>query len=270
MLTFLGNSSIDIIDDNKIIGGSAIYSSISACLIKDINVNIITTLGKDFDTNKLLQYENLSIRHTVQSTELSNVFEIKENKIKLIGSNYLKINIPNAIKTHHLHVSCRKGVPVLDAIRKIKYEFLSFDVMKYSIESKWKEFVKLAEISNLFFCNKDEFEIISNKFKLLNLLFPHLIIIVTSHSSIKIIKNQITYKIEFSKSEKIISDTGAGDVFIGGVLSHLIKNKSLINAVLWGVVIAKQSITEYGANHLHTKKELLLKEFKNSKIDLDD
>lgn len=124
-LLFCGNASLDTIICNNgtqiVIGGSSCNSAISAALNTKKQISLFTSLGSDFPIQKL-RHLNIDTKNIDLYDVPSNAFVVDEieNTISLKQPQYLPIKIPNDIKTSHLHVSCRRGVPFKEMFTEIQ------------------------------------------------------------------------------------------------------------------------------------------------------
>lgn len=271
-VTFIGNASLDVIKATSgrrtVFGGSAVNSAIAASLLP-IEVNIITKFGMDYPLKKLKEIKNVSFQMSRVAKLPSNRFLIDEIKdsIRIKGKKYLSLEpVKLKSKTNHLHISCRKGIDTNIYSKKIVFDSLSFDVMKFSILEKWSEICQLTKVANFCFCNIEEFKILRNKFReSREKISENLLFVVTLRNGVRFYKNDINITIQNRKKKKIknVSVTGAGDSFIGSFLSYYMLYDNIYSAAIWGQVVAKNSISDFGVAHLVEKKIMIMQDFKS-------
>lgn len=262
-ITYIGNVSKDNIKtirgENKTsIGGSAIYSSFATKLVnKNINISIVSnTTRRNIEYIKCnnIQFEGNQIENDTE-------FMIDEQKGTCIGKNYNNIYLKNKIITDHLHVSFRKGIDISSIINntELKYKTLSADVMIHSVENIIPEIIKYESKIKILFCNLQEYDIIKDYVRKIPLL------IITNNKYPIIIKEKgIFYIYNVKKCKNIVSDTGAGDSFIGGFLGEYLKNKNIEDAVKAGAETSSLSLLNIGP--LKTNSKMILNKGKIKKL----
>ncbi|MEG1142289.1 MAG: hypothetical protein RSE41_07595, partial [Clostridia bacterium] len=160
-LCFAGNSSIDFIN-NEIycLGGSAIYSSLSARTSTKKNISVISNVNDEI-FNVLKNRKINLIGNVVEDITQFNIDEINGT---CQGANYNSedILINEKLNINHLHISFRKGVNIENILdnKLISYKTLSIDVMIHSVNEYIKYIQKYKNKINIIFCNSTEFNII--------------------------------------------------------------------------------------------------------------
>jgi len=255
-LIFCGNSSIDHIithqDTKDVIGGSAVYSAIAGSLLDGKEVSIISSIGYDFPLDIL---DNLKIdtKYVQRYNCKTNSFAIDErhNRVFLRSGSYLPIQIPDNIHANHLHVSCRKGVPFIEVINKIKAQHYSFDVMWSSVKDYLPELSECLKKADFLFCNNDEYKIMKQN-GLIDSLPQDLTIFTTDKHGVSYQKGKEQKYFPTIKTDNVVSTVGAGDTFIGGFLSSFNGN-NLNESIYHALAMASLSINDFGNIHLTGK-----------------
>lgn len=262
-ITYVGNISKDEIinKENKkyiSIGGSAIYSSFATRAINHkIDIEIIgNTSRKNIE---IINKRNIYFYGKQNKNETK--FFINEIENSCIGKNYNNISFKGYLNTEHLHISFRKGIDIDKILesKKISFNSLSVDVMIHSIEDVIPKLEKYEDIIDILFCNLSEYKVLKEKISKIPL------IIITNNKYPIIIKsNNDIFVMNVKKCEHIVSDTGAGDSFIGGFLGEYIKNKNIYEAVRVGILTSNLSLSKIGPlekdiNNLNKKKDKILK-----------
>ena len=261
-LIFCGNTSIDrIITKQKtinVIGGSACNSAIAAALSNHQNVSLLSSIGHDFPIQEI---ENLRIdtQYIQHHKEASNAFIMDEinNQISILNPAYLPIKIPDNLKAEHLHVSCRKGVPFVEAMTKIKASHYSMDFMWSSLKDFSSDISSLLKKVDYLFCNDTEF-LMMQRLGILENLSQSLGIFMTDKTGVTYRKGKNVKHFSTIDVNPVVSTVGAGDTFLGAFLASFNKN-NLDEAVYKALSMASISIKGYGNLHLKDKKEEMIK-----------
>lgn len=262
-ICYVGNSSIDIIKNSKnqtknIIGGSAIYSSLSTRYSSNLKIGILTNVNTEI--SEILKNKKIDLFGNV-TNELTT-FSIDEVSGKCIGINYSKskISINKKINTKHLHVSFRKGVDVEKILesKNLKYNTLSIDVMISSVEEFIPLIRKYKDKIDILFCNMKEYHIIDEIIQNIPLK-----IITNENNPIVAISNEYNKIYEVQKIDNVISNTGAGDSFIGGFLSNYVIEKDIDKSINQGIINASVSLDNFGPiiNNEKVKFKFISKSF---------
>lgn len=255
-LIFCGNSSIDHILTHKgakeTIGGSAVNAAISGSLFGNKEIALISSVGYDFPIDTLDKL-NISTEHMQQYEENTNSFIIDEinNTVSLKSKQYLPIIIPDNTETNHLHVSCRKGVPFVDAFNKIKSQHYSLDVMWSSVKDFLPELSACIQKADFLFCNDTEFMMMKRE-GLIDTVPENLIIFTTDKHGVIYQKGKKQKYFHTIKKEDVVSTIGAGDTFLGSFLSSFNGN-NLNEAVYQSLAMASLSTEDFGNMHLLNK-----------------
>lgn len=256
-LMFCGNSSIDYIitdqGEKNVIGGSAINAAISAVLAnKNNETSIVSSVGCDFPLN-ILNNLNIDTQYIFKSEQETNSFIIDEinNTIHLKNTSYLPIVIPNNIRTNHLHVSCRKGVPFIDAINKIDAQHYSLDIMWSSVKDFIPQLSACLKKADFLFCNDGEFRILTQN-GVTNLFPENLTVFITNRKGVYCQKGIQQKYFETIQVRDSVSTVGAGDTFLGGFLG-LFNGNNLNDAIQQALAMASISIKDFGNIHLANK-----------------
>ncbi len=262
-ITYVGNISKDnIMAKNKknetSIGGSAVYSSFATKFIDShIDVEVIGNASRKYV--EILKKNNITFlgKTTTENTE----FFIDELNGTCIGKNYSNISFYGNLKTDHLHISFRKGIDVDSIIQnnRVTFKSLSVDVMIHSVKECVEKIKKYKDIINILFCNLDEYRILEEHIRDIP------IVVITNNKHPVIIRqNEKNFIAKVRLCENIISDTGAGDSFIGGFLGEYLNSKDLYRAVNSGINASNLSLSNIGPlikkeNNIKVKKTKLLK-----------
>lgn len=230
-IVFIGNTSTDYFNEHEQLGGGAFYSATSAS-IADSKMKIAFYSKINRYTN-LRSFEKLFIGEKVEDNNTFFDYSSSQNECNI--RNLLPFSMESInLKTKHLHISVRKGLKDI-CLDGIKYNSLSVDITKNSINTAIKKLQKIKNI-DLLFCNYNEYLSISS---LKNI---KCFVVTNADKSIAIYKNSNNcyYYVPFLKKYK--KEVGAGDSFIGGFLSEWVKNNKMQKSVLSGIVCAHLSM----------------------------
>ena len=244
-ICYVGNSSIDYIKTKngfkKVIGGSAVYSSIASRAITNKNITIISNISAEIE--RILISKNINyIGNVLQKT---NEFSIDEEKKTCHFLEKVEniIEIREPLNINNLHISFRKGVDIEKIISnsKIKYKKLTIDVMIHSVKDFIPYINRYINKIDTLFCNMEEYLLLKEYV----CLIPR-IIITNEDKPIILIDGNSSYFFDIVSSKKIISSTGAGDSFVGGFLGALCENCAINECVNYGINISELSLQNFG------------------------
>jgi len=270
-IIFCGNSSIDHIiahqGTKNVIGGSAVNSAIAGNLFSNKEISVISSVGYDFPLD-ILNKLNIDTQYIQKYETKTNSFKIDEinNRISLINDAYTPIIIPEHLHTSHLHVSCRKGVPFIDAINNIDAQYYSLDVMWSSIKDFLPELSACLKKADFLFCNDSEF-IIMKRNGIIDTLPQNLTIFTTDKNGVCYQKGKKQKYFPPMKMDNIVSTVGAGDTFLGSFLSSF-NGCNLNDAVYQALAMASISVTDFGNIHL-LDKSIEINKAKNTIKNMD-
>jgi len=272
-ILFIGNISLDIIKNRQgisrtIIGGGAYISAYCAKMVSNnLKIKILSILGNDFplDIINFLRDKKIDVSKIQMVSKKSNSFliEEKDNKSKIKIINLLEL--PNFLineKLTHLHISCRKGVksPYF-YLSTLKYERSSMDVIFSSLKEKCKEIKKCLELIDMVFLNSLEYKMLNKYIKpQIESFFPEVIFVITQgENGISIKKGKKVFYFPGIKvdKKKSVSNTGAGDAFLGSFLGSYYSSNSPIEALMTAVSAATLSLQDFGITHLGNKLSIL-------------
>jgi len=272
-ILFIGNISLDIIKNRQgisrtIIGGGAYISAYCAKMVSNnLKIKILSILGNDFplDIINFLRDKKIDVSEIQIVSKNSNSFIIEEgnNKSKIKIKNLLELgNFPIREKIDHLHVSCRKGVksPYF-YLTTSKYEKSSMDVIFSSLKEKCKEIKKCLELIDMVFLNSLEYKMLNKYIKpKIESFFPEVIFVITQgEKGVSIKKGKKVFYFPGIKidKKKNVSNTGAGDAFLGSFLGSYYSSNSPIEALMTAVSAATLSLQDFGITHLGNKLSIL-------------
>ncbi|RLG14104.1 MAG: sugar kinase [Candidatus Nanohalarchaeota archaeon] len=292
-LIIVGSVAFDSIQSpygkkEKLLGGSAVYSSIAASILS--KSGIVGVVGDDFDkkyyaflnskkinTSGLMQAngktfnwggryeEEMSEAYTLH-THL-NVFEEFNPKINMEYRNAEFLFLANIDPILQLSV--------LKQMKNLKFSLL--DTMNFWIETKKEQLLEVIKKVTAISINDTEARQLSGEWNLikagliLQKMGPELVLIKKGENGTIIFYRNNYFIAPAYPTTNTKDPTGAGDSFAGGFLSYLAKNKtinfgSIKKATVWGNMIASFTVEGFGVEKLEqlTKKDVekKIEEFK--------
>lgn len=242
----IGNPTIDIIEGEKLIGGSVIYSSLTISKL-GYGVTIIGNKGRDFNVD--LTGIDVRLKDVSKTTK----FEIGKDRLKIIErSDPISKEALPSLKSKIVHCA-----PVF---REIDYELLRFlqrDAGFLSIDMHG--FVR-EEREGKIVLEKPKHGIKADFVKMSKEESRHvnvdagIIAITKGRKGAEIIADK-TYEIPAFPA-KVIDPTGAGDVFCGAFLVRYHETKDVYRSGLFASAAASMVCEGKGTLGIPTRKEI--------------
>jgi sugar/nucleoside kinase (ribokinase family) len=270
---------------NKILGGSAIYSSIAASNF--VRPTIVGVVGEDFEK----KYFDLLKKHNI---DVSHIKIEKGKTFHWEGYYDYDLNIAHTVDTQ-LNVFSKFNPQLSSEAKNVKFVFLgnidpvlqlsvyqqvknpkivACDTMNYWIEKKFIQLKKLLKKIDILFINKAEIRQLTKEYNVIKsarkvLSWGTKIVIVKrgEYGVMCFYKNKI-FVLPAYPLEKVFDPTGAGDSFAGGVMGFLaykLKNNNVLTeqilrqSIVFGTVTASFCVEDFGIKKLYktTYKDIL-------------
>ena len=277
----------------EILGGSAVYFSISASFFAP--VNLVATVGMDFPEKHKKTIESFGV-------DLEGL-EVKEGKTFRWEGSYVKdLNCAETIDTQ-LNVFAEFKPCLPKGYEKSKYIFLAnidpdlqiyilkkfsgkrfigCDSMNHWIENKGASLKNMIKKTSIIFLNDSEAKMLSGESNILKAgkyllsLGPRFAVVKRGEYGAIIFSKDFTFMAPAYLLEDVKDPTGAGDTFAGGFMGYLAKTdeineKNMRNALVWGSVMASFTVQDFSVNRfLKITREDINKRYKefNSLISL--
>jgi len=276
-LLIVGSIALDSIENhqgsvNDVLGGSAIYASISASRLCD-DVAIVGVVGKDFpkehieflekhgvNTYAIFFNEGLTFRWRGRYNNLNqaitletslNVFENFDPVIPedLQDSSFILLgNIDPEIQ--------------LNIIKQMKKPALiAADTMNYWIIKKIDALLEMLKHIDILFINNEEIKLLAQKHylydayqKALN-YGPDILVVKKGEHGVMVVKKDSYFFTPGYPLEKVIDTTGAGDCFSGGFMGYVasqgkINDHILKQAAIIGTISSAFNIESFSVDSL--------------------
>jgi sugar/nucleoside kinase (ribokinase family) len=153
---------------------------------------------------------------------------------------------------------------LVDYLNKNPYIGVAFNPGTYQLKAGLEGLRNFLLVTDVLLVNKEEAELLAGKGSLeelhhnLQKLGPKLTVITDGSKGSSAFDGKDLIEVEIFDEDRPIADkTGAGDSYSSGLLSGLIYNKSLREALVWGSINSSGVIREIGAiKGLRSKEEL--------------
>lgn len=254
------------------LGGSAVYSSVSAGYFAP--VNLVGVVGNDFsqDHIKMLKKQKVDLEGleivegetfrwsgeygkdfgdaTTLETHL-NVFEFFDPKIPDAYKNTPFVFLAN------IHPALQ--MKVLKQIKKPKLTVC--DTMNLWIDIAKKDLLKLIKNVDIFVLNETEARMLvgeNNLVKAAKAILkkgPQIVIIKKGANGAMLYSDNFSFVLPAFLLESLKDPTGAGDTFAGGLIGYLaacgkVNQTNLKEAIAYGTVMSSFTVSEFSLNGL--------------------
>ncbi len=274
---------ITLFESGVAIGGNAANVAVGMRRL-GAKVAIVSSLGKDLNGEfilKTLKKENIDTSLVQQSkrnkTRYSLVLNYRGERTILAYHSKMHYSLPSMPSTQWVYYSSlgkdfeQIQSKLLKYLHKHPETKLAVNPGSYQIKQGLESFKKILPNTDVLFVNKEEaYHIAGGKmpikklFLTLHKLGPKIIFFTDGTNGSYASNGTKSFFLPIY-SVKNISKTGAGDAYASGVLSALLQNKDLPEAMQWGNANAASVIGHIGAQVglLNTKQiHTLLKRFK--------
>ncbi|MFA5389360.1 MAG: PfkB family carbohydrate kinase [Candidatus Omnitrophota bacterium] len=271
----IGSVALDTIESpagyfEEVLGGSAVYFSISAGFFAP--VNLVATVGMDFPEEH---------KETLRSFGVGlEGLEVKEGRTFRWKGSYVKdMNSAETIDTQlNVFADFKPSLP--EKYEKSKYIFLAnidpdlqifilkklsgkrfigCDSMNHWIRSKSSSLKDTIKNASIIFLNDMEAKMLSGESNIMKAgkyllsLGPRFAVIKRGEYGSALFSKDFTFMAPAYLLEEIKDPTGAGDTFAGGFMGYLAKTdkineKNMKNALLWGSIMASFTVQDFSIN----------------------
>ena len=272
----------------KILGGSAIYSSLAASILS--KSGIVSVVGADFDKKYYKFLNSKKINTDGIKKEKGKTFNWKgkyEEEMSEAYTLYTHLNVLEEfnpkINNKYKHaeflflanINPILQMSVLNQMKNLKFSLL--DTMNFWIETKKEDLIKVIKKVNALSLNDSEARQLSGEWNLikagliLQKIGPELILIKKGENGTIIFYRNNYFIAPAYPTINTIDPTGAGDSFAGGFLSYIAKKKvidfdSIKKATVWGNMIASFTVEGFGVEKIENlDKKDIKKKIKNFK-----
>ncbi len=259
------------------LGGPAAYTSLAAKKL-GLKVGIVSKLGKDFRySEKLPGIAINGVSEQTLTTVFFNTYR-KDERIQKVANVGEKI-LPKDIPAEYLKAKAFHLGPVFDEVspetmrflRENTNEFITLDpqgflrrddgglVLPKELDFGLLDFVDLVKVSEKD-CSKADIEAMKEK--------CGIVIVTRGKAGSTLFSKGKTFNIPLFKAEKLVDETGAGDVFMAGFIKEYLESKDAEKAALFASATASFAVEDFGVKGIGSLEEISERIAKhNSKVD---
>ncbi|MFH1714873.1 MAG: PfkB family carbohydrate kinase [Elusimicrobiota bacterium] len=272
-ILIVGSAAYDTVDTpfgraEKVIGGSALYSSVSASFFHP--VNLVTVVGSDFPKKELefLAHKGIDTsgieigRGKTFAWEGSYSYDLnnaKTHKTALNVFEHFNPQLPDHYKESEYvflgNIDPELQLNVLDQVKSPK--FTAVDTMNFWIENKKNTLKKVFSKVDMVVINEGEARQFTDEFNLvkaakeISKIGPAYIIIKRGEYGVLLFHNEQIFSLPAFPLEIVKDPTGAGDSFAGGFMGYLAKlggeinHQSIRKAIVIGTIMASINVEDF-------------------------
>jgi len=253
-LLVVGSIGLDTIENHHgkvrdVLGGSAIYASVSASFLYD-NVAIVGIVGKDFPEEYITLIKKLGVNTAALQFADGQTFRWR--------GRYTNLNQAITLETHlNVFASFDPTIPEelqtspfillgnidpeiqLKVITQMKEpKIIAADTMNYWIIKKLDALMEMLQHIDILFINDEEIRLLTQEHYLYDasqkiLTYgPKTVVVKKGEHGVMIVKKDFYFFAPGYPLKKVMDTTGAGDCFSGGFMGHLAYCKTLNESTL--------------------------------------
>ncbi len=297
-LVVVGTVAFDAIETpfgktDKIIGGAATYSGISAAYFtKDIK--LVSVVGDDFPREMLQKFNSLGL-----STE---GLQVKKGQKTFFwsGRYHVDMNTRDTLDTQlNVLLDFEPEIPasyqdceflmlsnlmpqlqkkVIERINK-RPKLIVMDTMNFWMETQWDALMETIALVDVLTVNDSEARQLTNEYslvkaaqKILQMGPKYLIIKKGEHGALLFNKEQVFFAPALPL-EDVFDPTGAGDTFAGGFIGYLAQTRDISfdnmkRGIIYGSAMASFCVEKFGIERLVSLKQNEIEERIQQFVDL--
>jgi sugar/nucleoside kinase (ribokinase family) len=273
----------------EILGGSAVYSAVSASLFHS-PVNLVGVVGRDFPKRyidmlkkKGIDLQGLEIKDG-RTFRWQGEYTWNFNQAKTISTQLnvfagFKPRIPQAYKNSQYvflaNIDPCLQEKVLEQVKKPKLVFC--DTMNHWIEHRRKHLIKTFKKVDILLLNDSEARQLTGEVNMVKVarsirkLGPDTVVIKLGENGALLFTGKHVFCLPGFLLESVVDPTGAGATFAGGFIGYLartgkINQRVLREAVVHGSIMATFTVEDFSLDKLYKARKSSvnkrLKEFK--------
>jgi sugar/nucleoside kinase (ribokinase family) len=287
-LAVVGHFSIDSLKlPNRtapytVLGGAVAYVSFVTRML-DTTVAVISKVGKDFPESCIqrLNAEGVDLSGVAKTKdEWTTSFELTYNndlsnrtlKLRHHGSQITRDDIPSTLNANAIHLAPIADEIPFEVVQHLKNCTSCLSIDPQGMTRRFDEEGNVAccaqmdeRILPLIDIYKSSFEEIrvltgqSDLNKALNAIHdlgPQIVIATMGEKGAVLSTQETVYTVPACKSMRVVDPTGAGDVFIGGLLAEFIHKKDLLWCACVGSATASLVVEDVGTTFFGEKAEI--------------
>ncbi|MEA2103678.1 MAG: PfkB family carbohydrate kinase [Candidatus Cloacimonadota bacterium] len=276
-LLIVGSIALDSVQNryatkSDILGGSAVYASISARYLHD-DVSIVGVVGEDFPE----KHRNLLIEKEIDITGLetaegktfrwSGRYEDFDEAITLstdlnVFGNFSP-KIPSKLKDADYvllgNIDPDLQIDVLKQMNNPKV--VAADTMNFWIEGKNKELKKMLSMIDILFINEAEVKMLTGERDIFQAakrtleIGPKIVVVKQGEHGGFVYRKNFLFFVPVFPVKEVVDTTGAGDCFAGGFMAYLASKDSIEDSVLkeaavFGTITSSFNIEDFSVDRI--------------------
>lgn len=297
-LVVVGTVAFDAIETpfgktDKIIGGAATYSGISASYFTK-NIKLVSVVGDDFPSEMITKFASLGI-----STE---GLQIKKGQKTFFwsGRYHADMNTRDTLDTQlNVLLDFDPEIPssyqdceflmlsnlmpqlqkqVIERIHK-RPKLVVMDTMNFWMETQWDALMETIKLVDVLTINDSEARQITNEYSLVRAaqkilgMGPKYLIIKKGEHGALLFNKELVFFAPALPLEDVFDPTGAGDTFAGGFIGYLAQTRDISfdnmkRGIIYGSAMASFCVEKFGIERLAALKQEEIDERVQQFIDL--
>lgn len=276
-ILIVGSVALDTIETplgkkEDVLGGSAVYSSVSAEFF--FPVNLIGVIGSDFPHKyvSLLKKRNVGIEGLEikkgRTFRWSGRYSWNFNEVETLSTHLnvfseFRPKIPSVYKNSRYvflaNIDPDLQKEVLKQVRKPKLVFC--DTMNHWIANKRRQLIRTLKDVDVFFLNDSEARQLTGKRNLIKAaraiqgFGPERVVVKKGEHGVLLFLGKRFFCLPAFLLEDVFDPTGAGDSFAGGFIGYLagkgkVSPQSFKEAAVYGSITASFAVEDFSLNKL--------------------
>jgi len=279
-LIVVGTVAFDAIETpfgktDKIIGGAATYSGISASYFTN-NIKLVSVVGDDFPKEMITQFaksgistEGLQIKDGQKTFFWSGRYHVDMNTRDTLDTQLNVLldfdpEIPDSYQDCEFlmlsNLMPRLQRSVIDRLHK-RPKLVVMDTMNFWMETQWDELISTIALVDVLTINDSEARQLTNEYslvkaaqKILRMGPKYLVIKKGEHGALLFHKDQVFFAPALPL-EDVFDPTGAGDTFAGGFIGYLAQTRDISfdnmkRGIIYGSAMASFCVEKFGIERL--------------------
>ncbi|MFM9028619.1 MAG: PfkB family carbohydrate kinase [Bacteroidota bacterium] len=281
-LVVVGTVAFDAIETpfcktDKIIGGAATYSGISASYLTD-NIKLVSVVGDDFPAEMLQKFgkmgisiEGLQVKQGQKTFFWSGRYHEDMNSRDTLDTQLnVLLDFDPIVPASYQDCEFLMLSNLMPQLQKKVIERLHkrprlvvMDTMNFWIETQWDALMENIGLIDVLTVNDAEARQLTNEYslvkaaqKILSMGPQYLIIKKGEHGALLFHKDQVFFAPALPL-EDVFDPTGAGDTFAGGFIGHIARTRDISfdnmkRAIIYGSAMASFCVEKFGTERMLT------------------
>ncbi|MDD5224564.1 MAG: PfkB family carbohydrate kinase [bacterium] len=273
----VGSVALDTVETpfgrvEEVLGGSAIYFSVSASFFTD--VRLVAVVGDDFSDKHIQTLKKRGIDLQGLEKKPGSTFRwtgkygfnLSDAQTQFLGLNVFadfSPRIPEAYReTPFLFLANIQPSLQLEVLKQLKRpDIVAADTMNCWIAEKRKDLLELLKRVDILTINESEARQLSEEYNLvkaarrIQAMGPKILVIKQGEYGVLMFEGDQIFSAPGYPLETVYDPTGAGDTFAGGFMGYLVNTRNfgsenLRRAIVFGSVMASFNVEDFSLNRL--------------------